>query len=63
MLYRIITENKNKTDICRIVSLSFNDFTVYETIGYYNGKQESSLVIEIDIFDTIRLPFGFKLNC
>ncbi len=49
MMYRIITENKNRDRICNVVSLNFDGFTVYETTGYYKGGQENVLIVEIDV--------------
>jgi hypothetical protein len=48
MLYRILTENVNKEQIVKIVSLHFDGFTIYEAEGYWKGKPEKALVIEID---------------
>ena len=45
--YRIYTERKNTKWICKIVSEKFAGFTVYQTIGYWQGKREHSLCIEI----------------
>lgn len=47
-LYRISTENKNRNDIIKVVSRYFEGFTLIEGIGYWKGKQEKSLIIEID---------------
>jgi len=51
MLYRLITENKNSAGIVGIVSTYFDGFTVYPATGYYKGKAESALIIEIDTLD------------
>jgi len=51
-LYRILTENKNQEKIAEIISQYFDGFTLIEATGYYKGKQEKSLVIEIDIGGT-----------
>ena len=47
MLYRIITENKNKAAILSMVSGVFDGFTAIESTGFWRGKQENSLIIEI----------------
>jgi len=49
MVYRIYTENKNKEEVADIVGQMFDGFTMYEGTGYWNGKQEASLIIEIVI--------------
>ena len=46
-LYRICTENKNREQVEQAVGILFDGFTVYETTGYWQRKQEASLVIEI----------------
>lgn len=46
-LYRIFTQNKNKKYICQLVSESVDGFTIYETIGFWQGKKEKALCIEI----------------
>jgi hypothetical protein len=45
--YRIYTEEKNKKAIVRLVSEHFESFTLQPTLGYYRGKPEKSIVIEI----------------
>jgi len=47
MVYRIYTENKNKEEVAKIVSFFFEGFTMYEGVGYWKGKEEPSLIIEI----------------
>ncbi len=48
MLYRIHTEDKNKQDVLDMVAEVFDGFTVIEATGYWKGKREKSLIIEID---------------
>lgn len=48
MLYRILTENKNKPETLALVSTYFDGFTVIEATGYWKGCPEPSLIIEID---------------
>ncbi len=47
MLYRIFTEDKNRRELLPIISKQFPGFTVIEATGYWLGKPEKSLVIEI----------------
>ena len=47
-MYRLITEDKNREGIVAIVSAVFDGFTLIETHGYWQGKPENSLIIEID---------------
>jgi hypothetical protein len=46
-IHRIYTENKNERQIIRLASASFESFTVQPTSGYYRGKLERSVVVEI----------------
>lgn len=48
MLYRIFTEDKNRLDVQMIVSDKFDGFTMLYGEGFYKGKPEPTLVIEID---------------
>lgn len=48
MIYRILTEDKNRAEIVGIVEEHFDSFTIYEAKGYWRGIAENSLVIEID---------------
>jgi hypothetical protein len=46
-LYRIYTEEKNKSAIVDLVAAQFESFTLQPTLGYYRKKPEKSIVIEI----------------
>jgi hypothetical protein len=46
-VHRIYTEDKNKRAILRLVSAQFESFTVQPTDGYYRGRREQSIVLEI----------------
>ena len=52
MLYRIITQNKNRADITTMLQRYFDGFTMYRATGVYTDKIgthiEPALVIEID---------------
>ena len=48
MLYRILTEDKNLLSIRTIVSGKFESFTMIQASGFYKGKKEDTLIIEID---------------
>ena len=46
-IFRIYTEEKNKREIVRLTGKTFDNFTMQPTLGYYKGKPEKSIVIEI----------------
>jgi hypothetical protein len=46
-VYRIYSENKLRGDILELVSKSLQSFTVHEAIGYYSGRSEPSIILEI----------------
>jgi len=46
-IHRIYTESKNEREIVRLASVRFDSFTVQPTAGYYQGKCERSLVLEV----------------
>ncbi len=46
-VYRIYTEDTNRTQLLILVSSNFEGFTLYNATGYWKGVPESSLVIEI----------------
>ncbi len=48
MLYRILTENKNREAVEDLVGQSFPGFTSYEGLGHWQGAKENSLIIEVD---------------
>ena len=47
VIYRIYTEEKNKRVIVRLTAKNSENFTLQPTLGYYRGKPERSIVIEI----------------
>lgn len=52
-LYRLYTERKRKAWLIRLVTEHFNGFTVFDTIGVWNGIQEKSVCIEIITSDVV----------
>ncbi len=52
-LYRIITENKNRADIQRLLQKRFDGFTLFRATGSYTNAVgthiEPALIIEIDL--------------
>jgi len=46
-VYRLYTERKNLKWVCGMVSEYFGGFTVYKALGYWQGKPEKSVVVEI----------------
>ena len=46
-LYRIYTEDKNRLWIEATAGNYFSGFTIIKTMGYWKGKPEKSLIIEI----------------
>ncbi|KKN77854.1 hypothetical protein LCGC14_0355910 [marine sediment metagenome] len=65
MLIRIITERKNVRWICELVGEFFPNFTVYRAVGYWRGKYEKSLVIEIDTMNEtpLLLDANIRMVC
>lgn len=53
-LYRIFTEDKNRSQIKEIVSIYFSGFSIIPVNGYYEGKKEKSICIEIVSYE----PYG-----
>lgn len=62
MLYRIHTENKHKKFIEQLVSEHFAGFSIYTQIGYWQGKREKSLCIEITV-DSPAAVFKIERIC
>lgn len=60
MLYRIFTENENYGEIVDLIRRYFNDFTTLTAVGYWHGKSELSLIIEICEPDHIHV--GYKIG-
>jgi hypothetical protein len=52
MLYRIFTENKQKDGVAKVVTRFFDGFTLIEGEGYWQGKPEKTLIIEIDTINS-----------
>ena len=46
-LYRILTEDKNRQDIEKLVGIVFDGFPIYSVTRYWKGQRKASLVIEI----------------
>ena len=46
-VHRIYTEDKNKREIIKLVAVKFESFTLQPTTGYFRGKGERSILIEI----------------
>jgi len=46
-IHRIYTEDKRRATIGRIISKQFESFTLQPTTGYYRGRPEKSIVLEI----------------
>jgi hypothetical protein len=46
-VHRLYTEEKNRKAILKLTAAAFESFTVQPTIGYYRGKPEKSMVIEL----------------
>jgi len=54
-MYRIYTEDKNRSVIFSLCSDTFDSFTVIPALGYWQGKPEDSLVIEVETEDEIAM--------
>ena len=48
MLYRILTEDKNRPNVIGLVTKRFPGFTLLSAQGYWQGTAENSLALEID---------------
>jgi hypothetical protein len=46
-VYRIYTEDADRDGVVAAVTAKFESFTMQPTSGYYRGKSEPSIVIEI----------------
>ena len=46
-LYQIFTEDKNRTQVERLVGVHFSGFSIYPGTGYWKGIKEQSLCIKI----------------
>lgn len=54
MLYRICTEDKDpgtRERIARIVRETFECFSIWQGVGYWQRQSERSLMVEIETFD------------
>jgi len=48
VLYRIITQNKNRSEIITMLRRHFDGFTIYRATGYWKDTIEPALIIELD---------------
>ena len=55
ILYRIYTENIHTEATLKIVSDKLEGFTVLTGIGYWQGKPEATLIIEVEGSETTRI--------
>jgi hypothetical protein len=46
-VHRLYTEKKNQAAIVRLIGNEFESFTLQPVTGYYRGKPEQAIVIEI----------------
>lgn len=46
-LYKIYTENKNRSELVECTCQYFENFTILAATGYWFGKSEHGIVIEI----------------
>jgi hypothetical protein len=46
-IHRIYTEDVRRKSVVRAISKRFASFTLQPTTGYYSGKPEKSIVLEI----------------
>jgi hypothetical protein len=51
MLYRILTELKDKDNVTEIVARHFDAFSVIEATGYWKLHREPSLIVEVETND------------
>lgn len=47
-MIRLLTEDKNRAEILKLFEKEFQSFTVLHGSGYWNGKWEDSLIVEIE---------------
>lgn len=48
MLYRILTEDKNRKQVEDIIRAKFPGFTLYQAEGHWRLQREQTLIIEIE---------------
>ena len=58
-MYRLYTERRRKAWLIRLVAEHFDSFTVFDTVGVWNGTQEKSVCIEVVTSDSAT---AYKLN-
>jgi hypothetical protein len=68
MIIRISTERKNIRWLCELIGEFYPCFTIYKTIGFWRGKREKSVVLEIDTVDfnhtqNLLLDLNIKIIC
>jgi hypothetical protein len=63
MLIRLLTEDVNRNAIVAIVSRYFDSFTLFSAVGYWQGKSEQSLCIEIDVSQDAPPNWLVRVEC
>ena len=63
MLVRLFTEDTNRKAIVQTVSRYFESFTLFSAVGYWQGKPEQSLCVEIDVSKDAPSNWLVRVRC